>query len=49
MTDERRNASAPGGEAQVKITDRRRFTPEGEPVDGGAAEAAPQPETPGAA
>jgi molecular chaperone GrpE len=37
MSDERRDASAPGGEAQVKVTDRRRFTPEGEPVDDGGA------------
>jgi molecular chaperone GrpE len=36
MTDERRDA--PAGEAQVKVTDRRRFTQEGDPVgDGGAA------------
>jgi molecular chaperone GrpE len=38
MADERRHASAPEGEAQVKVTDRRRFTPEGEPVDPGTAE-----------
>jgi molecular chaperone GrpE len=37
MSDERRDASAQGGEAQVKVNDRRRFTPEGEPVDGGGA------------
>jgi molecular chaperone GrpE len=48
MTDERRNASAPGGEAQVKVTDRRRFTPEGEPVDGDAREAEPAPAAPAA-
>jgi molecular chaperone GrpE len=36
MADERRDASAPEGEAQVKVTDRRRFTPEGEPVEPGA-------------
>jgi molecular chaperone GrpE len=36
MTDERRDTSAPGGEAQVKVTDRRRFTQAGEPVAGGA-------------
>jgi molecular chaperone GrpE len=41
MTDERRDASAPTGEAQVKVTDRRRFTQEGEPVDAGAAGEAP--------
>jgi len=39
MTDERRDASAPG-EAQVKVNDRRRFTPEGEPVDRGDDEQA---------
>jgi molecular chaperone GrpE len=43
MPDERRDASAPEGEAQVKVTDRRRFTPEGEPVDTGRAEEAPEP------
>jgi molecular chaperone GrpE len=41
MSDERRDASAPGGDAQVKVNDRRRFTPEGEPVErGGGAETA---------
>jgi molecular chaperone GrpE len=35
MSDERREASAREGEAQVKVNDRRRFTPEGEPVDEG--------------
>jgi molecular chaperone GrpE len=53
MSDERREASAPEGEAQVKVNDRRRFTPEGDPVDpGGASEpaAGPSPEGgPGAA
>ena len=33
MSDERRDASAAGGEAQVKVNDRRRFTPEGDPVE----------------
>jgi molecular chaperone GrpE len=33
MSDERREASAREGEAQVKVNDRRRFTPEGEPLD----------------
>jgi molecular chaperone GrpE len=33
MAEERRSAPADGGEAQVKVTDRRRFTPEGEPVE----------------
>jgi molecular chaperone GrpE len=47
MTDERRDASAQGGEAQVKVTDRRRFTPEGEPVRGAReAEAAEAPSRP---
>jgi molecular chaperone GrpE len=35
MSDERREASAPQGEAQVKVNDRRRFTPEGDPVEAG--------------
>lgn len=50
MPEDRRDASAPGGEPQVKVTDRRRFTPDGEPApgapgDGGspAAEDAPEP------
>lgn len=38
MSQERRDASAPGGEPQVKVNDRRRFTPDGEPV-----EATPEP------
>jgi molecular chaperone GrpE len=52
MSDERRDASAPGGEPHVKVTDRRRFTPTGEPAGGGAAgeeareEAAAQPAAP---
>jgi molecular chaperone GrpE len=33
MSDERRGASAAGGEAKVKVHDRRRFTPEGEPLE----------------
>jgi molecular chaperone GrpE len=32
MSDERREASSPEGEAQVKVNDRRRFTPDGEPI-----------------
>lgn len=49
MSDERREASAPEGEAQVKVNDRRRFTPEGDPVDqgGGASEAEESPTPPG--
>ncbi len=43
MADERRDASAPRGEPQVKVTDRRRFTQAGESVGGGeGAEAAPE-------
>jgi molecular chaperone GrpE len=54
MSDERREASAREGEAQVKVNDRRRFTPEGEPVDAGSpaeegAEASPQGSPEGAA
>jgi molecular chaperone GrpE len=41
MSDERRDAAAPQGEPPVKVTDRRRFNTEGEPVDGGAEERAP--------
>lgn len=50
MSDERRDASAREGEPQVKVNDRRRFTPEGEPVEPGAraAEAAPEPPPPAA-
>jgi molecular chaperone GrpE len=33
MSDERRSAPAGDGEVQVKVNDRRRFTPEGEPVE----------------
>jgi molecular chaperone GrpE len=32
MSEERQDAPARGAEVQVKVTDRRRFTPEGEPV-----------------
>jgi molecular chaperone GrpE len=43
MSEERRrDAPANAGEARPKVTDRRRFTPEGEPVE--AAEPAPAPE-----
>jgi molecular chaperone GrpE len=41
MSDERRSAPAGDGEAQVKVNDRRRFTPDGEPVDEPAREAEP--------
>jgi molecular chaperone GrpE len=41
MSDERRSAPAGDGEAQVKVNDRRRFTPDGEPVDAPAGEAEP--------
>ncbi|HEX9308571.1 MAG TPA: nucleotide exchange factor GrpE [Anaeromyxobacter sp.] len=41
MSDERRDAAAAGGEAPVKVTDRRRFTPEGEPLDPVAREEPP--------
>jgi molecular chaperone GrpE len=37
MSDERREASAREGDAQVKVNDRRRFTPDGEPVERGGA------------
>jgi molecular chaperone GrpE len=43
MSDERRDASAPRGEAQVKVNDRRRFTPEGESVDPAGREATETP------
>lgn len=33
MAEQRRSAPAEGGEAQVKVTDRRRFTPDGEPIE----------------
>ncbi len=39
MSDERREASAREGGAQVKVDDRRRFTPDGEPVEPGEADA----------
>jgi molecular chaperone GrpE len=52
MSDERRDASA-SAEGQVKVTDRRRFTPEGEPVGAAAEEpgaaAGPGPEERGRA
>ncbi|MFY3745273.1 nucleotide exchange factor GrpE [Anaeromyxobacter sp. Red801] len=32
MADERRDASAPGAEGQVKVVDRRRFRQDGEPI-----------------
>jgi molecular chaperone GrpE len=51
MSDERRDAAAPGGEPQIKVTDRRRFTETGDPAGGGgegeaagAQSAAPRPE-----
>jgi molecular chaperone GrpE len=47
MSDERRDPSAPQGEAHVKVKDRRRFTPEGDPLEPEApdadGEAAPPP------
>ena len=47
MSEERRrDAPANAGEARPKVTDRRRFTPEGEPLE--AAESAPAPEEPAA-
>jgi len=46
MSDERRDASAPGGEAQVKVNDRRRFTPEGESVEPAGREATETPGSP---
>jgi molecular chaperone GrpE len=41
MSDERRDASTPGPEGGVKVNDRRRFRPDGEPIaeNEGAAEA----------
>jgi len=47
MSEERRGAAREGAEPQVKVVDRRRFTPEGAPVepeDGGAMEDAGQGE-----
>src|SRR4051812_17549347 len=41
MSDERRDGSAEAGEARVKVTDRRRFAPNGEPLAEGAPEASP--------
>ena len=45
MSDERRGASAPGAEGEVKVVDRRRFRSDGEPVP----EAERAEATPGAA
>ena len=42
MSEERRDAPAEGGEGRVKVTDRRRFTPEGEPLAGGPPSAGPE-------
>ncbi len=42
MTDERRDASG-AGDAQVKVIDRRRFTPEGEPIGGASEQSAAEP------
>jgi molecular chaperone GrpE len=42
MSEERRGAPAEGGEGRVKVTDRRRFTPEGEPVPGDSPSAGPE-------
>lgn len=47
MSDERRDASAPQGEAHVKVNNRRRFTPEGEPVESPAEGNAPGTTPPG--
>jgi molecular chaperone GrpE len=46
MAEERRSAPHDGGEAQVKVTDRRRFTAEGEPVERAGDEPAPEPRAP---
>jgi molecular chaperone GrpE len=43
MTDERRNASA-GAEKQVKVVDRRRFGPDGAPIEDGAGDPSPEAE-----
>jgi molecular chaperone GrpE len=48
MSEEHRRASAAAGEAQVKVNDRRRFTPDGEPVEPGGQEP-PAAEPPGSA
>lgn len=42
MTEERRGASG-AGDAQVKVIDRRRFTPEGEPIGGASEQSAAEP------
>jgi molecular chaperone GrpE len=47
MSDDRRSAAPEGAEPQVKVVDRRRFTPDGEPLeqaDGGTPEEAGQGE-----
>jgi molecular chaperone GrpE len=47
MSDDRRSAAPEGAEPQVKVVDRRRFTPDGEPLvqaDGGTPEGAGQGE-----
>jgi molecular chaperone GrpE len=50
MSEERRDASALGGEPHVKVTDRRRFSPDGEPVVVEAEGVAPgEPGEPGEA
>lgn len=46
MAEERRGASARDGEAQVKVNDRRRFTPDGEPLEREEASAQPSPAEP---
>lgn len=49
MSEERRGAPAPeeGGEGQVKVVDRRRFRPDGEPAAGVQEQAEPRAETRG--
>jgi molecular chaperone GrpE len=41
MSEEHREKPAAAGDGQVKVNDRRRFTPEGEPVEKAAPEAGP--------
>jgi molecular chaperone GrpE len=41
MSDERRDASTQAGEGRVKVTDRRRFTGEGEPAQAAGPAGAP--------
>lgn len=50
MSEERQGAPSGDGETKVKVTDRRRFTPEGEPVGegGGQAEGQARAEEPAA-